>query len=70
MKNEINWEVRGKNILELIKELETFCDKTMIVELSFDGGITSKPISLVGKQNDKCVLVSVDVQDLASFTML
>ncbi|CAI8953499.1 hypothetical protein EMIT0P253_50215 [Pseudomonas sp. IT-P253] len=60
MKADKNWVKRGKSILELIKELESFEDKSLIVELSLDGGATSKPISLVGKKNGKCLLINLD----------
>ena len=33
----------------VIKELESFEDQNLLVEISFDDGETSKPISLVGK---------------------
>ena len=59
MMTDKNWEKCGKSILELIKELESFEDKSLKVELSFDGGLTSKPISLVGKKDGKCLLVTL-----------
>ena len=46
------WITRGKRI----KELEYFGDQNLFVEISFDGGDTSMPISLVGKIDGKCVL--------------
>jgi hypothetical protein len=30
-----------------------------MVEISLDGGVTSKPISLVGKQDGKCLLMNI-----------
>ena len=52
-----NWVSRGKSITQLIKELRTFEDQDLVVEISLDGGITSQPISLVGKTNGKCMLI-------------
>ncbi len=46
----LNWNTKGKTIRGLIKELESFEDKNLKVELSLDGGISSVPISLVGKK--------------------
>lgn len=50
------WITRGKIIKQLIEELESFGDQNLFVEISFDGGDTSMPISLVGKIDGKCVL--------------
>lgn len=41
------WVVRGKTIRQLIKELQSFEDQDLFVEISLDGGDTHKPISLV-----------------------
>lgn len=57
----VEWETRGKTIEGLIKELESFEDKSLKVELSLDGGVTSRPISLVGKVDGKCVLMNIVV---------
>lgn len=46
------WITRGKRI----KELEYFGDQNLFIEISFDGGDTSMPISLVGKIDGKYVL--------------
>ncbi|MFL9583795.1 hypothetical protein [Stenotrophomonas sp. AB1(2024)] len=54
------WVTRGKTIESLIRELMTFEDKHLPVEISFDDGITSRPISLVGKLNGKCVLFNLE----------
>ena len=43
------WTGKGKTIAGLIAELQTFEDQTLEVRISFDGGVTSRPISLVGK---------------------
>lgn len=55
-----NWVVRGKSITQLIKELRTFENQDLVVEVSLDGGITSQPISLVGKLSGKCVLLCLN----------
>ncbi len=43
------WTGKGKTIAGLIEELQSFEDQTLEVRISFDGGETSLPISLVGK---------------------
>ncbi len=43
------WTGRGKTIASLIKELQTFEDQSLEVRISIDGGDTSLPISMVGK---------------------
>lgn len=55
----VKWESRGKTIEGLIRELSSFEDKTLKVELSLDGGTTSSPISLVSKVNGLCLLISI-----------
>ena len=57
----VRWESRGKTIQDLIKELESFEDRRLKVEISVDGGVTSSPISLVGKLNGKCLLFNIKV---------
>ena len=54
------WVTRGKTIKGLIEELLTFEDQDLFVEMSLDGGETSKPISLVRKVNSKCVLTNFE----------
>lgn len=46
---EAAWTGEGKTIAGLIEELQSFEDQTLEVRISFDGGETSLPISLVGK---------------------
>ncbi|MCU4316841.1 hypothetical protein [Acinetobacter bereziniae] len=53
MSKDSKWVTRGKSIKQLIKELESFEDQNLLVEISFDVGDTSKPISLVGKIDGK-----------------
>jgi len=58
MPKQPEWIMQGKSIKQLIKELESFEDQNLLVEISFDDGETSKPISLVGKINGKCMLLN------------
>jgi hypothetical protein len=52
------WVTRGKTINQLISELQTFENQDLMVEISVDGGETTKPISLVRKLGSVCVLVN------------
>ncbi|MDV4339359.1 hypothetical protein MSG81_05195 [Acinetobacter baumannii] len=38
MTKQPEWIIRGKSIKQLIKELESFEDQNLLVELSFDEG--------------------------------
>ena len=60
MTKESEWITRGKSIKGLIEELESFEDPNLLVEISFDGGDTSMPISLVGKIDGKCILMNFE----------
>ncbi len=62
MPKQPEWIMQGKSIKQLIKELESFEDQNLLVEISFDDGETSKPISLVGKINGKCMLLNCENQ--------
>ncbi|MGY2199274.1 hypothetical protein [Pseudomonas gingeri] len=55
-----SWVTRGKTIRELIKELQTFDDLDIPVEISVDGGDTQKPISLVIRSDGVCVLLNCE----------
>ncbi|MDR6431709.1 hypothetical protein J2782_001414 [Brucella pseudogrignonensis] len=55
-----DWASRDKSIRDLIKELKSFEDQSLVVKISIDGGKTVKPISLVGKVNGECVLLSLE----------
>ncbi|MEW5698725.1 hypothetical protein [Pseudomonas synxantha] len=55
----LSWSTKGKTIRNLIKELESFEDQNLKVELSLDGGVSSVPISLVGKKDGECLLISL-----------
>ncbi|WP_213939302.1 hypothetical protein [Pseudomonas sp. dw_612] len=61
--NMLDWKCRGKTVEELIEELNSFEDQSIKVELSFDGGTTSVPISIVGKKDGKCLLISVVAEE-------
>ncbi|NKN04484.1 hypothetical protein GFL43_05750 [Rhizobium laguerreae] len=52
-----NWTERGKTIRDLIKELQAFENPELLAEISIDGGKTTRPISFVGKENGKCLIV-------------
>lgn len=52
-----DWTSRGKTVAQLIEELRTFEDQGMEVRLSVDDGVTSVPISLVGKSNGRFALL-------------
>lgn len=56
-----NWVVRGKTINQLIKELQSFENQGLLVEISVDGGDTHKPISLVKKSGQLCLLVNSEI---------
>ena len=53
-----DWVIRGKTIKQLIKELQSFENQDLMVEISLDGGETRKPISLVKKSGSVCILVN------------
>ena len=48
---EPEWVAKGKSITKLIKELGTFEDQTLEVRLTFDGGETHKPISILTRRD-------------------
>ncbi|MNJ05317.1 hypothetical protein D3C73_1665620 [compost metagenome] len=56
---DAEWTTRGKTIAQLIQELKSFEDQQMVVEISIDGGESTHPISLVGKSEGRCLLMSV-----------
>ncbi|GAA4348527.1 hypothetical protein GCM10023165_34440 [Variovorax defluvii] len=55
------WVARGKTIRQLIKELQSFENQDLLVEISLDGGNTHKPISLVKKSKQTCLLVNSEI---------
>jgi hypothetical protein len=48
---------KGKTIAGLILELRTFDDQDLEVRLSTDDGVTTHPISLIGRHDGACVLL-------------
>ena len=56
-----DWVTRGKTIRQLIKELQSFENQELLVEISLDDGDTHKPISLVGKYGQFCLLVNSEI---------
>ena len=55
------WVLRGKTIRELIEELQSFENQELRVEISVDDGKTHKPISLVTKSGQFCLLVNSEI---------
>ncbi len=55
------WVTRGKTIRQLITELQTFEDQDLEVQISLDEGKTHKPISIVGRYGDYCLLVNSEI---------
>jgi hypothetical protein len=53
---------RGKTIAGLIEELKSFENQQLEVRISIDGGLTSLPISILGKYENKYALI-VNGQD-------
>ena len=56
-----SWVTRGKTIRQLIEELQSFENQDLLVEISIDGGDTHKPISLVKKSGQTCLLVNSEI---------
>jgi pentose-5-phosphate-3-epimerase len=56
-----DWVLRGKTIRQLIEELQSFENQDLPVEISVDGGATRKPISLVKKAGQVCLLVNSEI---------
>ncbi|GAA3068988.1 hypothetical protein GCM10010520_15790 [Rhizobium viscosum] len=54
-----NWTERGKTVGALIKELESFENQELLVVLSIDGGEEVRPVSLVGKKDNQCLIAFV-----------
>jgi hypothetical protein len=55
-----DWVSRGKTIKQLVKELQSFENQELQVEISTDDGATQKPISLVVKFGNTCVLINCE----------
>ena len=60
-KKQPEWVTKGKTIRQLIKELQTFENQDFEVQISLDGGETHKPISIVGRYGDYCLLVNSEM---------
>lgn len=45
------WITKGKSITQLIQELGTFEDQSLQVRLTFDGGETHKPVSILTRRD-------------------
>lgn len=56
----IDWRSHGKSIEGLIAELRSFEDQSLEVRLSLDEGCTSYVISMVGKFDNRCLLVNCE----------
>jgi hypothetical protein len=52
------WVIKGKTISKLIAELQTFQNQDIEVRISLDDGLTSKPISMVTRRGNICILVN------------
>ena len=59
--NNPEWVLKGKKISQLIEEFQSFENQDLLVEISLDGGNTHKPISLVKKSGDVCLLVNSEI---------
>jgi hypothetical protein len=51
LEDQPEWITKGKSITQLIKELGSFEDQTLEVRLTFDGGETHKPISILTRRD-------------------
>ena len=60
MKLKINLTgvTRGKTIRQLIKELQTFENQDLEVQISLDDGETHKPVSILVKRKGYCLIVN------------
>lgn len=58
--NKPDWVSRGKTIRQLVKELQSLENQEQQVEISTDDGATQKPISLVVKSGNTCVLINCE----------
>lgn len=58
-----DWVVRGKTIHELIEDLSSFSDQGLEARISLDGGLTSKPISILKKAGGACLIVNSEMID-------
>jgi hypothetical protein len=63
MKNNPEWVIKGKTIKELIEEIERFPDLNMEVRISLNDGNTHKPVSIIGKIDNYCVLMNSESEE-------
>ena len=57
-----DWVTSGKTIRKLIVELQSFENQDLEVQISIDGGVSHKPISLLKKSGSYCLLVNSENQ--------
>ena len=58
IKNQPEWVTKGKTISQLVEELKTFENQELEVKISFDEGKTCKPISILAKRDNYCLLLN------------
>lgn len=51
------WASRGKTVAQLIEELKTFENQQLEVRISVNGGLTSLPISILTKRENKYAMI-------------
>lgn len=54
----------GKTIEGLIRELQSFEDKSLMVEISLDDAVTTHPINLVVREGGMCVLIHLTEDEI------
>ncbi len=57
---DAEWKSRGRTIAGLIRELQSFEDRSLEARISADDGDISYPISLVAKSGDRCLLMNCE----------
>lgn len=60
-KTQPEWVTKGKTIRQLIDELKTFENQELEVKMSFDEGKTHKPISILVKRDNCCLLLNSEL---------
>jgi len=58
-----DWVVCGKTIRSLISDLSTFENQELEVRISLDGGMSSKPVSIVKKSGLFCVIANSEIDE-------
>jgi hypothetical protein len=64
------WATQCKTIRQLIKELQTFENQELEVQISLDEGKSHKPMSIVGKYGNYCLLVNSEIQAKYSYVVI